>query len=240
MWWLVLITILLLQWNARSFLSNGQDFKQFIYAQAEKLDLICIQETYLKPFLDFRVYWFVAVRCDREEGSGGGCLTLIKEGIPYKIGDREGVLEYVVIQVWMGGKVIMVVNFYNPCKKLALNKLEELDMKGNIIWCGDFNAHNLLWGSDKTDYNGGVLEEFLDSKNLVCLNDGRKTRIDVSSGKESVLDLTFASSSLAPLCEWRVNNKSFGSDHYLVVSKIRFGLIQVPEMLGGGSGCLGR
>lgn len=44
------IPILILQWNARSLLSNGQDFKQFIYNQTEKPGIICIQETWLKPF----------------------------------------------------------------------------------------------------------------------------------------------------------------------------------------------
>lgn len=118
----------ILQW---SLLSNGKDFKQFINDQTEKPEIICIQETLLKPFLDF-----IAVRHDRKEGNGTGCLTLIKEGIPYKIIDREGDLEYVGSEVWIGGKVIMVINFYNPCIKLELSKLEEIDMKGNIIWCG--------------------------------------------------------------------------------------------------------
>lgn len=37
--------------------------------------------------------------------NGIGCLTLIKEGIPYKIIDREGDLEYVGSEVWIGGKI---------------------------------------------------------------------------------------------------------------------------------------
>lgn len=37
----------------------------------------------------------------------------------------------------------------------------------------------------RTDTNGQVIEELLDEKNLVCLNDGSKTRIDVHTGKES-------------------------------------------------------
>jgi len=34
-----------------------------------------------------------------------------------------------------------------------------------------------------TDTNGQVIEEFLDEKNLVSLNDGINTRIDVQTGK---------------------------------------------------------
>jgi len=43
----------------------------------------------------------------------------------------------------------------------------------------------------KNYYNGQVIEEMLDEKNLVCLNNGVGTRIDVNTGKESVLDLSF-------------------------------------------------
>jgi len=57
-------------------------------------------------------------------------------------------------------------------------------------------VHNALWGSEKMDGNGQVIDELLDEKNLVCLNDGSKTRIEVSTGKESALDLTLVSSSM--------------------------------------------
>lgn len=40
------------------------------------------------------------------------------------------------------------------------------------IWCGDFNAHNSVWGSDHTDSNGVIIEELMDSRRWVCLNDG--------------------------------------------------------------------
>ena len=53
---------------------------------------------------------------------------------------------------------------------------------------------------------------------LVCLNDGRGTRIDVAIGKESALDLTLASNAMAGICEWEVGEEStVGSDHYLIV-----------------------
>lgn len=35
------------------------------------------------------------------------------------------------------------------------------------MWCGDFRAHNTIWGSDKTDYNGQVMEELLDEKHFI-------------------------------------------------------------------------
>lgn len=64
-----------------------------------------------------------------------------------------------------------------------------------MIWCGDFNAHSTLWDSKHTNTNGNVVEEFLEDKHLVCLNDGKGTRIDVTRGLESSVDLTLRSAS---------------------------------------------
>lgn len=35
--------------------------------------------------------------------------------------------EYVVVEVWADKKKIVVINYYNPCKQLALNELEEIE-----------------------------------------------------------------------------------------------------------------
>lgn len=76
--------MLILQWNARSLIANGQDFKQFIYSQKIKPDVMCIQESWLKPNLDFVRRGYVAVRRDREGGTGGGCVIYVKDDIPYR------------------------------------------------------------------------------------------------------------------------------------------------------------
>ena len=34
------------------------------------------------------------------------------------------------------------------------------------IIVGDFNSHNTLWGSEKTDPNGKIIENFINEKNI--------------------------------------------------------------------------
>ena len=65
------------------------------------------------------------------------------------------------------------------------------------IWCGDFNAHNSLWGSEHTDNNGIVIEEMIDTRNL-CLS-------------------FLLTANLARLCEWKVSSYNIGSDHFPIV-----------------------
>lgn len=78
--------VLLLQWNARSLLLNGQEFKKYIDELTSKPDVICVQETWLRPNLDFRMVGYASVRYDRREGVGGGCATFIREDISLRDG----------------------------------------------------------------------------------------------------------------------------------------------------------
>lgn len=64
----------------------------------------------------------------------------------------------------------------------------------------------------------------MEENELVCLNDGRKTRIDVHTGKGSALDLTLVSIEVAGICEWEIwEDSTIGSDHYPVLCKIYVG-----------------
>lgn len=74
--------LIVLQWNARSLISNGQEFKKFISDMGNKPHIICIQETWLKPQLDFVIQGYTAFRNDRKQGQGGGVATVVqREGI---------------------------------------------------------------------------------------------------------------------------------------------------------------
>ena len=96
-----------------------------------------------------------------------------------------------------------LINFYNPCRNLNIETLQTIAGTAHRreVWCGDFNAHNSLWGSSQTDSNGDVVEEMLEERSLFCLNDGQKTRIDVNRGTQSCLDLTLVTDSLVKSCE---------------------------------------
>lgn len=93
---------------------------------------------------------------DRNEGGGGRCATFIKLGLPYRVLGLGKELEYVVVEVWVGLDGVAIINFYNPCRKLELDKMEDVEGQNRrkVVWCGDYNAHNPLWGGKKLDENG--------------------------------------------------------------------------------------
>ncbi len=111
--------------------------------------------------------------------------------------------------------------------------MDELSVhfEGKIICCGDFNGHSTLW--DKcNDGNGIVIEELMEIKDLVCLNDGRGTRINVRTGTEAAIDLTLVSNSLAGISVWEVfRETTIGSDHYPIAVEVK---LSIEECYTGG------
>lgn len=120
--------------------------------------------------------------------------------------------------------MVNVVNFYNPCLQLNINELEEVigAVGSPVVWVGDFNAHNPLWGSMGRDCNGVIVEEVMDRHGLLCMNDGRPTRLNIGTGGVSSTDLAIASAELARKGEWNTMDRyTIGSDHFPIY--LRFG-----------------
>ncbi len=101
--------ITIIRWNARSLIANGQEFKHFIEELSIKLDVVCVQETWMKHCLDFVLQGYSIVGHDREEGNGGGCATFIKQEISYRILGKGRDQEYIVVGIWGRGQEIVII-----------------------------------------------------------------------------------------------------------------------------------
>ena len=168
--------MLVLQWNARSLRANGQEFKGFLQGLVVAPEVICVVETWWRVGdFELQIEGYDCVRRDREGTTGGGCATYVRRsGVSYRVLEVGVALEVVVVEVWIGGVSVCVVNFYHPGRKRLV--LEELvAIKGvesrRVLWCGDFNAHGRVWGGSRTDADGLVVEGLMDTLGLVCLND---------------------------------------------------------------------
>lgn len=73
-----------------------------------------------------------------------------------------------------------------------------------------------------------MVEEFIEGNELLCLNDGTGTRLDVTRGKESVVDITLATRAIANKCKWEgFNRNSISSDHFSIFMQLEVKLIKV-------------
>lgn len=75
------------------------------------------------------------------------------------------------------------------------------------------------------------MEKFIEDQDLVCLNDGRVTRVDVARGLVSPVDLTLVSKQIARVSKWDVvHDATVGSDHYPIICEIGVGPIHLEEI----------
>ena len=96
-------------------------------------------------------------------------------------------------------KTITVCSVYIPPneepKELELNNLIE-QLPRPFIIMGDFNSHNDIWGSKKTDKKGKVIESLLNQHQLCMYNNKSNTYLHPATGTYSAIDLTICDPSL--------------------------------------------
>ena len=212
-----LFPLIILQWNAQSIIAHGSELKHFIYKSIDKPDFICIQESWLKYSINYKLDNYSIVRKDRFNGRGGGVCIFIKNNIIHKVKENDLLnnIEYIHIEFFLNNKIFNLVNLYNPGRKINKDEYNFLFTLKNVIICGDFNSKNTIWGSDTIDLNGKILQELMDENNLYLLNDGSATHITYN-GIQTTLDLTFISNCLSHISNWNTLNDTLGSDHYLI------------------------
>ena len=82
---------------------------------------------------------------------------------------------------------------------------------------GDFNSHNILWGSRTTNKKGQTLEKIINNNNLCLHNRKAQTHLSSSSGTFSAIDLTLSDPATFIEYNWRVHEDSCGSDHFPII-----------------------
>ena len=82
---------------------------------------------------------------------------------------------------------------------------------------GDFNSHNILWGSRTTNKRGHTLEKIINNNNLCLHNRKAQTHLSSSLGTFSAIDLTLSDPATFIEYNWRVHEDSCGSDHFPII-----------------------
>ena len=71
---------------------------------------------------------------------------------------------------------------------------------------------------NQEDSNGETIEDIMYEKELVHLNDGSGTRVNLVRGRESAVDLILVSQSLAGISGWKVLKGSTAGSHHNPIS----------------------
>ncbi|UYV63119.1 hypothetical protein LAZ67_2003187 [Cordylochernes scorpioides] len=191
-------------------------------ADSKGANIICLQETKLKPNHHFKVKGFKILRKDRPSADGGGgLLTLIKD-LSFEEIDTPSTThtELQAFKIHLPNqRPLTIVNTYHPPQKPG----PELDLVAhllgpNILILGDFNSKHQSWGCSLNNTEGSILSTFIDDNNLTIVSNG-PTYISHSYGTPQTLYLTITSPSMQQFIK-NSTLKSIGSDHLPLLTEI--------------------
>lgn len=205
----------IIQWNINGFFLHLGELQSI--AKKFKPEFICLQETHLKPDKKISLADYKAYRKDRADvnHASGGVTTFIKNSNHVEEIVLTTNLEAIALKTHHPD-TLTICNIYIAPPPYILNQatLENLinQLPKPYILCGDFNAHNIIWGSKISDQRGKMLEEILED--LTLLNDHTPTHFCARSGNFSNIDLTFCDPRITPDLTWNVINCLYTSDHF--------------------------
>ncbi|XP_056635929.1 uncharacterized protein LOC130444674 [Diorhabda sublineata] len=188
-------------------------------------DIICLQESNLKPdssYSNSQFQFFSKTRNNTKRASGG-VVTLISKSLQADHFHVNSDIETLVVKL-TSHKTSYICNIYiAPDSTIEYKDLENLlnQIPSPRIIIGDFNAHNITWGSKSTNSRGHILEKLIADIPLNFLNDGTHTRLNISTGETSAIDLSLCDPALSANLSWEALSYSYGSDHFSIIIENR-------------------
>lgn len=208
------ITHNIISWNMCGFYAKREELQLLINKYSPYV--ICLQELKIKTNQIIKVKGYTLISKVREDGCGGAAL-LIKDGFHFEELPDNSTLDIISAKIYMDRVFTISSIYFHYTDNISLTQLKDIykNIDTNLIIIGDFNAHNQLWNSTRTDKRGKVIEKFLQTKNMNILNQGEITRVSSVFGQNhAVLDLALCNTTFSNNLNFSVADETHSSDHY--------------------------
>lgn len=213
----------LLQWNCNGFYSHLAELQHLITICQPYY--VCLQETRLHRKQKGNLNGYQKYRKDRDNANiaSGGVAIYVAEKLEAQEIIITTDLEAVAVTTHTPdvGKMTICCLYLPPRINITLTQLQHLinQLPEPYIVVGDFNSHNILWGSNHTEHRGKIVENII-KDNLVLLNDGSSTYLCPKTGTFSSIDLSICDAKLAANVSWTTLSYTQGTGHFPI--KISF------------------
>ncbi len=211
----------MMHWNARSINSVNKQIELIHEINNNDLDIVLLNETWLKEKDSLKIKNFNSHRKDRQINKGGGVAILThtsikatKINLPAKFKE----LEIIGIQV-ENEDPFQIFSIYNPPNQTLPSEILDyinLNFKKAIIF-GDLNASHQAWFCKNNNSAGKSLHECILNNNFNIINNDRSTYI----ASFNIIDLTFCTSMFIDNIQDFYVGKDIGSDHYPTFTTIK-------------------
>ena len=209
----------IIQWNCRGVKPRFEEL--LLLLSLLRPSIFCLQETFLKPndtftFKGCNVYNHIHSDCLR---ASGGSSLLVHSSLPQRQIKLKTDLQAVAVSITLDKEITFCSIYIPPSYSLRSEQLTSLlqQLPSPYMLVGDFNGHNVLWGSNGNDPRGELIEDFITENDICLMNDKSNTYLDSGKGTFSSLDLSLCHPSLYLDYEWSVCEDQHGSDHFPIL-----------------------
>ena len=206
----------IIQWNCRGLKANYEE--TLLLLKDYEPAALCLQETHLKDTdtISIRNYTAFHTFSANNERAAGGVSIFINNNAPHSHIPLNTNLQAVAVSITLH-RVITICSIYiPPSSRLSPKDLDDLipQLPSPFILLGDFNGHNILWGSKDIDDKGRIIESFIDNHGLCLYNTKTPTYLHPATGTYTSLDLSICFPTLLLDYDWKVHDDLCGSDHF--------------------------
>lgn len=211
----------IIQWNSRSIIDKREELLEFM--EDKYVDCILLSETWLKGNQTFILPDFTSYVLNRDGSQdGGGVAVLIRKKYASQIINLNTSIETVAVQVILKDITLNICSIYVTDKDKRKPKSDDFkalfrQIPQPCIYDGDLSAHHTSWGSHSIDTRANNLLDAMHEHDLIFLNTGEITRIAAPPKRNSAIDLTLSSSSIALNMNWQTLSNPGTSDHIPIV-----------------------
>ena len=160
----------ILQWNCRGLKANYEE--TLLLLKDYEPAALCLQETHLKDTDNISIRNYTAFHSfsANNERAAGGVSIFINNNAPHSHIPLNTNLQAVAVSITLHRVITLCSIYIPPSSRLSPKDLDDLvpQLRSPFILLGDFNGHNILWGSKDINDKGRIIERFIDNHGL-CL-----------------------------------------------------------------------
>lgn len=145
-------------WNAQNINNIIKKLSLESFLETDKVDILLLAETFLKPQHRFQIKNFIVYRNDRLHQGHGGVAIAIRATITHKLLTPINTqhIETISIKIDVNNKPLRITTAYSPRASIHfrndIQKLTTSDEQFMIF--GDFNAQHPSWNCQNTNTSG--------------------------------------------------------------------------------------
>lgn len=188
----------------------------------EKIDILLIVETFLKPKHNFKLNGYSIHRNDRLNQPHGGVAIAVRDGLSHKIHSPFATnhIENIAIEVSINNTPTNIIAAYCPkYSSFFTRDIEILTSSNNqFLLFGDFNAKHSSWNCSINNKAGVELFNLQQSNNFLIHNSPDPTHYPHSGQTPSTIDILLSNTNFS--FEFANYFDQMASDHVPTICNI--------------------